>query len=223
MRPSESVSLLGESSVVTLTLSTGVRVDPGGVAASIPSSPVLAGIESSRPGRRPARRCPARPRRSLAACPAGAYPARMAEPPTMPSAAFPRSVGSPTLAGMFRQPGWLFLIPPAPSRGEGDIAAVRRGGGRRVRCYLMPDGKARRLRRRGMLELSGDAVVWRPGRGVRAAKRQVEAADVTVVRGNRLFSVVRCVTPTGVLSLQVPTADVPLVTWRLGCGGEVAG
>jgi hypothetical protein len=139
---------------------------------------------------------------------------------------------------MLRQPSRLGRIPPAPDASRRDIAALQRGEARLVSCYLRnPPGSGWRGRwprqGQGTLELSATQVSWRPFLGLGRRARVLDIGGVTQVRpadwsdqrfgvpGNpHLFSLVRCAAPDGRLDLLVPTADLPLVTWRLG-GGEV--
>jgi hypothetical protein len=133
-----------------------------------------------------------------------------------------------------RQPSRLAQLPPALDESRRDIAALERGEARLVACYLRnPPGHGRRGPRQGGLELSATAVSWRAFFGLRRPARLLDISGITLVRpagpsdqrfgvpGNlHLFSLVRCATPAGRLDLLVPTADLPLVTWRLS-GGDL--
>jgi hypothetical protein len=152
----------------------------------------------------------------------------------MPRSRPPRAVGSYGLLDIVRQPSRLGQLPPAPDLSRRDIAALERGEARLVSCFVRnPPGIRRRGPRLGGLELSATTVSWWPFFSVRRAGRMLDIGGVTLVRpaepsdqrfgvpGNlHLFSLVRCATPAGPLDLLVPTADLPLVTWRLS-GGDI--
>jgi hypothetical protein len=152
----------------------------------------------------------------------------------MPRSRPPKAVGSYGLLDIVRQPSRLGQIPPAPDLSRRDIAALERGQARRVSCFVRnPPGIRRRGPRLGGLELSATAVSWWPFFSVRRAGRTLDIGSVTLVRpaepsdqrfgvpaNLHLFSLVRCATPAGPLDLLVPTADLPLVTWRLS-GGDI--
>jgi hypothetical protein len=159
----------------------------------------------------------------------------------MPRSRPAKAAGTDGLLDMARQPSRLGQIPPEPGESRRDIAAIERGEARRVSCYLRnPAVSGRRGPRQGGLELSTASVSWRPFLGFRRGARPLDIRSVTLecpagpsdqrfgVPGNpHLFSLVRWATPDGRLDLLVPTADLPLVTWRLGGeamppGGESA-
>ncbi|MBO0836178.1 MAG: hypothetical protein J2P28_11845 [Actinobacteria bacterium] len=125
-------------------------------------------------------------------------------------------------------------LPPDPQESLVDVAAVQHGESRVVVCFL-----SRRPSRWspgpriGVLEIRPGGATWRPwpslGRrpcslGVTAVLvvQPAARADIRLTGpGNfHLFTVVRCATAAGRIDLIVPTADVPLVTWRLA--GEQA-
>jgi len=152
----------------------------------------------------------------------------------MPRSRPPKAVGSYGLLDIVRQPSRLGQIPPAPDLSRRDIAALERGEARLVSCFARnPPGIRRRGPRLGGLELSAATVSWWPFFSVRRAGRTLDIGGVTLVRpaepsdqrfgvpaNLHLFSLVRCATPAGPLDLLVPTADLPLVTWRLS-GGDI--
>jgi hypothetical protein len=152
----------------------------------------------------------------------------------MPRSRPPKAVGSYGLLDVVHQPSRLGQIPPAPDLSRRDIAALERGEARLVSCFVRnPPGIRRRGPRLGGLELSATTVSWWPFFSVRRAGRMLDIGGVTLVRpagpsdqrfgvpaNLHLFSLVRCATPAGPLDLLVPTADLPLVTWRLS-GGDI--
>ena len=148
----------------------------------------------------------------------------------MSSSRNPKSVGTYGLLDVIRRPSGR--IPPDPSESVLDVRAVESGETRRVSCFLRRSPGSRLARfRYGSLEISASGVAWQPFFGIRgrasalggtgvALVRQAERSDIRFGGPNNshLFSLVRCTTREGRMDLLVPTADVPLVTWRLGDG-----
>ncbi|MBO0833055.1 MAG: hypothetical protein J2P29_13900 [Actinobacteria bacterium] len=125
-------------------------------------------------------------------------------------------------------------LPPDPQESLVDVAAVQHGESRVVVCFL-----SRRPSRWspgpriGVLEIRPGGATWRPWPSLGRRPCSLGVTAVLVVQpagwvdirltgpGNfHLFTVVRCATAAGRIDLIVPTADVPLVTWRLA--GEQA-
>lgn len=145
-----------------------------------------------------------------------------------------RAVGTYGLLDVVRGRRQPWGLAPDPRESLGDVAAVRRGESRVVACHLrrLP-GRWSPGPRMGQLEIRADGASWRPWPALGRRSRALDVTAVVLVRpaagtdirltgpGNfHLFTLIRCATSTGHVDLLVPTADVPLVTWRLG--GEQA-